>query len=680
MSNKFLNAYTELKKNPLFAVSAVMIPVLVLIVYWQDVSILVNEALYNEAMTHVILVPVLFSYMVYRKRNMIKAAFTLENLRQRAKDSLLTEAIGLSLCLAALLIYWYGSYTFYTLEYHILSLPLFVAGIILILFNFKTLTVIIFPVLFLLFFIPPPSEITYTLGALIGNFNTQTSYLLLKTFGLPAILDTTYGSPTIAVTDPSGIPMLFSVDLPCSGIYSLIAFVMFATFLAYIIRGSLAKKAGLFVFGFAVLQVLNILRITVIVAVGYWLGEEIAMTIFHTAAGWILIFVGIFLLLIIGEKVLHLQIFRATNELPLCSRCDDSAHKEEYFCSYCGKFFKNLTANTRISGRFWTKIFALLVGLLIVASTMHAPVFAFAEGLTFTSSDLEESVTVFPDFADYQFRFLYRDVEYEELADQEASLLYAYIPLNASDSTVYVDIGVADSLTNLHNWEVCYVTYQTAQGERPLVDVLDSRDIQILDNPPLIARYFTFESPNNYTQISLYWYEKALFNTGMTVEQKFVRITLIILAADSTDYPTHEETLLTFAESISAYWEPLKEQSLFSLSILVQQSMLGVTAFFIVVTTATQYTRKLRITSENLKIFEKTVSSNEKLLYQTLEELNEGAGATTPEIAHALEVATGKPADLDELVNLLKHLRENGLAEIDIINVNDEPQLVWKLS
>ena len=679
MSNIFLKTYTELKRNSLFAVSAVMIPVLVLIVYWQDVSLLVNEALYNEAMTHVLVVPVLFSYLVYRKRNMIKAAFALENIRQRSKDALVTEAVGLCLCLAALLIYWYGSYTFYTLEYHILSLPLFVAGIILILFNFKTLTVIIFPILFLLFFIPPPSEVTYTLGAVIGNFNTQASYLLLKTFGLPAIFDTTYGAPTIAVTDPSGTPMLFSVDLPCSGIYSLIAFVMFATFLAYIIRGSLLKKAGLFLFGFAVLQVLNILRITVIVAVGYWFGEEIAMTIFHAAAGWILIFGGIFLLLLIGEKVLHLQIFRATKELPFCPHCDDGTQKQEQFCSYCGKFFKNLTDSTRISGRFLVKIFALLVGLLIVASTMHAPVFAFAEGLTFTGSDFEES-EVFPDFTDYQFRFLYRDVEYEVLADQDASLLYGYIPLNASASTVYVDIGVAESLTNLHNWEVCYVTYQTAQGQQPLVKVLDSRDIQIAVNPPLIARYFSFESPNNYSQISLYWYEKALFNTGITIEQKFVRITLIILAADSTDYLAHEETLLTFAESISAYWKPLKEQSLFSLSIFVQQALLIVTALFIVVTTATQYTRKWQKKTENLKIFEKTVSSSGKLLYQTLEELNEGAGATTHEIAHALEAATGKPSDLDELVKLLKHFRENGLAEVDIISVDDEPQLIWKPS
>jgi exosortase len=270
--------------------SAIMILLMILIVYWQDISILINEALYNESVTHIVVVPVLVSYIVYRKRNTIKASFALENLRQRSMDSFLIEAIGLSLCLTSLLVYWYGSYTFSPLEYHILSIPLFISGIVLILFNLKTLIALIFPILFLLFLIPPPSGITYTAGALIGNFNTQAAHFLLKTVGLPVVLDSTYGVPTIVLNTSTDTPMLFAVDLPCSGIYSLIAFMMFATFLAYIIHGSVIKKIGLFLIGFVLLQALNIFRISLIVAIGYWLGEEIAMTIFHVAAGWVLIF------------------------------------------------------------------------------------------------------------------------------------------------------------------------------------------------------------------------------------------------------------------------------------------------------------------------------------------------------------------------------------------------------
>ena len=676
MANVFRKTLTKLKKHSLLVLSAIMIPLMILIVYWRDLSILANESMHNEAVTHIALVPFLVSYIVYRKRDIIKATFALEKLRQRSKTPFLNEVVGLALCLSAFLLYWYGSYTFYPLEYHLASLPLFITGIVLILFNLKTLTVLIFPILFLLFLIPPPSGITYTAGALIANFNTQASYTLLKTFGLPVVLQSTYGPPTITVNTPSGAPMLFAVDLPCSGIYSLIAFVMFATFLAYIIQGSPIKKAGLFLLGFVILQMLNIVRISTIVAIGYWFGEEIAMTIFHVATGWVLIFGGILLLLLIAEKLWHLQIFGYSNEIPSCSKCNTSLKNQEPFCLNCGKFLKNL--NLRISGRFWIKIMALVFGLFLVTLSIQAPVFAFAKGLTFTDPNLQVTTEVFPEFTGYQLKFLYRDVNYEKISRQDASLLYLYIPLNVSTPTVYVDIGVASSITNLHNWEVCYVAWQTAHGRPPLVSVLDSRDVQIIENPPIIARYFVFQSPDNYTQVTLYWYEKALFNTGLTVEQRFVRISLIILATNPTTYPKHEEELLPFAQSIAAYWEPLKEQSLFSLSVPLQQFLLVASILFIIITGTAQYTREWRKKRNNLKIFENFAPPSEKLLFQTIKKVNKETKSTTKKIAHALEQTTGKSPESDELSRMLNHLQENGLVEIDIINIKDKPQLIWK--
>ncbi|MGQ9460589.1 MAG: exosortase/archaeosortase family protein [Candidatus Bathyarchaeaceae archaeon] len=667
---------TKLEEHSLLILSAVMIPLMILIVYWRDLTILVNEALHNEAVTHIVLVPVLASYIVYRKRDFVKATFALEKLRQRSRASFLNEVVGLALCLSAFLLYWYGSHTFHPLEYHLASLPLFLAGIVLILFNLKMLIVLIFPILFLLFLIPPPSVITYTAGALIANFNTQASYTLLKTFGLPVVLQSTYGPPTIAINTYSGVPMLFAVDLPCSGIYSLIAFVMFATFLSYIIKGSLIKKAGLFLLGFAILLALNIVRISTIVAIGYWFGEEIAMAIFHTATGWLLIFCGILLLLLIAEKLWHLQIFGGSNEAQSCSECDTSLKNHEPFCLNCGKFLKNL--NLRISGRFWIKITALVVGLFLVTLSIQAPVFAFAKGLTFTDPNLQVTTEVFPEFEGYQLRFLYRDVNYERISRQDASLLYAYIPLNVSTPTVYVDIGIANSITNLHNWEVCWVTWQAAHGRPPLALVLNSRDVQIMENPPIIARYFVFQSPDNYTQVTLYWYERVLFNTGLTVEQKYVRINLIVLATDPTTYHEHQDELLTFAQSIASYWEPLKEQSLVSLGVSLLQFLLAASALFIIIAGMSQYLRQWKKKENNQKIFEKFAPPSEKLLFQIIKKVNEKTKATTKRIAHALEQTTGKSPESDELIHMLNHLQENGLVEIDIANLGDNPQLVWK--
>ncbi|MCW4015797.1 MAG: exosortase/archaeosortase family protein [Candidatus Bathyarchaeota archaeon] len=678
MTSVFRDVIRNLKRNPHVTLSAVVILLTVLIVYWNDLSLLVNEALYNEAVTYVLIVPVLAAYIAYRKRDSLKASLEFENLRQGSSPPFLSEVVGLCFCLLSFLIYWYGSSTFYPLEYHLVSLPIFLTGVVLILFNFKASIVIAFPILFLLFFIPIPSEVTYTIGALIGNFNTQASYTLLKTLGLPVILDSTYGSPTIAVNTASETPMLFSVDLACSGIYSLITFVMFATFLAYIIDGSLVKKACFFLFGFVLLQALNIIRISTIIAIGYWFGEALAMTLFHGLAGWILVFCGILGLLLISEKFLHLQLFRRPNKLQTCSSCSTSLQKQESFCYYCGNFLQNVNFHTKLPKKFWIKASVLMTSLFLVALSIQSPVFAFAQGLTFNDPNMENTAEIFPEFDGHLFRFLYRDVDYEEVSGQDASLMYAYVPLNASTQTVYVDIGVADSITTLHNWEVCYVTWQTAHGRSPSVSVIDSRDIQLLENPPIIGRYFVFESPDNYTQLTLYWYEEALFNTGFTVEQKFVRISLIIMAPDSTSYSALEDELLTFAQAISTYWEPLKSQSLFSLSIPILQVLLFISITFIIVTVIIHYKQKWRKKMDSLKLFENLGSTHEKLLYHTLQNLNEGTGATTEELAHAIEQATSESLQTEELMNMLTHLQENGLVEKAIKKITDKPQLVWR--
>lgn len=670
--------FAELKKNSILVVSALIIPIMILIVYWPDINILINEVLYDESVTHIVLVPIFASYIVYKKRNEIKASIEFQKFRNPSKDSLLTELIGVSLCLLALLTNWYGSNTFTPLEYRLFSLPILLMGVTLILFNMKTLRILIVPILFLFFLIPIPSEITYTAGAILGNFNTQTAYILLKLVGLPVILDPTYGSPIIALNNASDTSILFSVDLACSGIYSLIAFIMFATFLAYIMYGSIFKKAAIFLVGFLVMQVLNIIRIFSIVVAGHWFGEEIAMTLVHITAGWILICCGMFIILLISEKLFHLKLFQNSNKLQSCSKCSVSFKKYESFCLYCGKFFETQNINTRVSRIFLVKLFSLLISLLVITAIMQVPAFVFAKGLTITDPNLKENIEVFPEYNDHEFRFLYQDVKYEKLSEQDFSLMYAYVSLNNSTPTVYVDLGIANTLSNLHNWEVCYVTYQTAHDRSTLVSVIDSRDVRISENPNIIGRYFIFESPNNYTQVTLYWYATTFFNSGLSIEKRFVRISLIILTQHQTSYNIYEEKLLEVAQSISEYWEPLITQNLFSLSVPLQQVLLVATTFFIISSGTVEHIRKLRRKEVKKRVFENYGSESDKFLFKTIHDINEGTGATTKEIAQAVERINGNPPDLDELINKIKYLQENAILDIELVLTQNNPHVVWK--
>ena len=653
-----------------------MILLTIVIVYWRDFEILANEALRNEATSHIVLVPFLVGFLMYQKKDLVKAAFVLEKTRKKTKY--LDEVIGVALCFVAFLLYWYGSYTFYPLEYHLFSLPIFTAGITVILFSLKTFLVLAFPVLFLLFLIPIPTQITYTIGGAMANFNTQASYKLLSTLGLPVTLQSSYGPPTIAVAAPSGQPIHFAIDVPCSGIYSLTAFTMFATFLAYIMLAPLFKKAAIFAFGFLVFGIANILRITIIVSIGYWLGEEIAMLLFHTVTGWLLILIGMLFILFVIERLWNVQILQSSQKPQTCSMCNTGSQDFATFCSNCGRLLS--AARSKFSSKFWAKLILILLGAYVVTLSIQAPTFAVAKGVIKVSSNSswENATNIFPEIPNYQLKFLYRDVNYEKIAGQDVSLLYAYLPTNMSNPTVYVDLGVAKAVSNLHNWEVCLITWQTSQGRYPLVSVLDSRDSQLLEDVPIIARYLVFETPANQTQVTLYWYEKATFKTGLTVEQKYVRISLIILTLDSTMYTQFENELLAFGQSIAAYWKPLKSQSLISMGIPMQQAILGLAIAFVTVTETAEHMNKWRKKSNNLRIFNNFASLNEKLVLQTIQQLTMEKKVVQTKLVISALANAENPMKYNDLIDILNRLEKYGLIKKDIANISGKPLLVWK--
>jgi len=674
-----------LKAHYQHILSAVLIITSILVVYGNDLTILVNEALQSEALSHILLIPFFVGVLLYLKKDMVKASLALEKHKKKTKIQYVDEVIGIAFCLIAFLVYWYGSYTFYPLEYHLLSLPIFTLGITLILFNLKVLFVLIFPILFLLFLTPLPSEFLYTIGGAMANFNTQASYALLKALSLPVTLSSSYGPPTIILTTSAGQPTSFAIDLACSGIYSFIAFAMFATFLAFIASTSIPKKIGLFLLGFLMFEVLNIIRITTIISIAYSLGEEIAMFIFHSVAGLVLIFIGMLLTLLVAEKALKIPIITKPQKQPMCPRCKTSLQNLENFCMNCGKHLTSF--RERISRRFWMKLILLLLGCSIVTFSIHAPTLAVAQETIEITSGSENTSNVFPQTLEYQdvnytLEFLDRDTDFEKIAGQDASLTYAYFPDNWSKAVVYTLVGVSSSLSNLHSWEVCLITWQTAHGHYPLVTVLDSRDTQLLEGTPIIARYLVFSDTRSgleYTQVTLYWYERITFHTGLTIEPKYARISLIILTYNSENYQQYEAELLKIGRDIASAWEPLKTQSLISLGIPAQQLLLILSIGFVAFTKTTQYFVYWREKANNQKIFNNFASAKEKLVLQTIQTLNKETKETTLQaIYHSLKRTTSNKIELEEVADILNSLENYGIIKKDISNVQNNPKLIWK--
>jgi exosortase len=644
----------------------------ILAIFYQDLAIIVNDALQSEYMSYILAVPFIFAYLLYRKRKMLRVSIAE---RQHATDvtRYLPSIAGILLAATAILLYWQGSYTFTPLEYHMIALPVFAAGLILIFFNAQTLKQSIFAVAFLFLLTPPPLETLYGLGSALSATTSQLSYSLIRLFQIPATLTSASGTPLIQITGAGSTTMSFGVDIACSGIYSLIAFLVFALFTAYIIRDKPWKKLILFLVGFLLIYAINIARITTILMIGYQFGEQTALQLFHLLGGWILIFIGTIILLTFGEKILHAQIYSKSTEK--CLGCNPKPEKNQDFCPSCGRILKPATINFRKSDL--AKIIAV-VSVIVLLVSIQVPVFALTNGpaelLIQTPAGEQGNTQLLPHVSGYEPKFLYRDTNFENLSGQEASLVYAYEPQDSTKEPVYVAVEIATTTGPLHAWEYCL----NGPGRAVYATKLDLTDIQILDNPPILARYYAFQwVSTNQTQVVLYWYETAIFITNGTGQQKQARISLITLP-DSPQNLTRKEELLPFATAIAQYWEPIKTWTPIALS-LSQQSLplAAATSTPIPIIAALYFLRKRNERKANSLAYTK-LSQPAKDLIDAISETEKKGASTVDKIADTYQKTTNQTISKDQIVQKLTELEKIGLIERHIINKQDEPILIWK--
>ncbi len=672
MTSPHSSSYVPTKRNLVLGVKIAVVVVATLAIFYQDLVILANDALQSDFMSYMLAVPFLFAYILYRKRKMLNTVMTKKQDEQKATRYLPTIT-GVLLSATAILLYWHGSYTFTPLEYHMMTLPIFATGLVLIFFNVQTLRQSIFAIAFLLLLIPPPLEILYSWGSTLSIVSSQVSYSLARLFQIPATLTSESGTPVIQITGAGGAAMSFAVDVACSGIYSLIGFLVFALFTTFIIRDKLWKKLVLFVIGFLFIYLINISRITTILVIGYQFGEETALQLFHLLGGWIMIFLGTLVLLVFAEKLLHAQIFTRSTEK--CLSCNSIAGKSEDFCLSCGRILK--PASTVFRSFDIVKIVAVAAVVILLLS-IQTPVFALTNGpaeiLIQTPTGEQGNTQLLPQVSSYETRFMYRDIDFQNLSGQDASLIYVYQPLDGTKEPIYVGVEIASSTGPLHPWEYCLA----GPGRTAYATELDLADIQILDNPPIIARYFAFNwISTNQTQVVLYWYESAIFKTNDTFQQKQVKISLITYP-DSPQNLTRKEELLPFATAIAQYWEPIKTWTPTALLLSQNGLPLAAAAGIPIPIIGVLYVLKKRNERKaNAKTYQK-LSKPTKDIVDTVSETQETTTPTLNAIITTFAHKTGESIEAKKALERLTEAERAGIVKREIASIKDEPTQIWK--
>jgi len=678
--SKNVLAWTQ--NNLALLLKASSLTVAVAALYIQDLRLIFMNALTDEATSYILIIPFLFAYLVYRKRRMLRASMSDQGEDRSANTKYLDMIGGILLCTTALLLYWYGSYTFTPLEYHVLTLPLFAAGLTLVIFGSHTLRQACFPIAFLVLLTPLPSQVIYNFGSTLSVASSEASNRIVNLLGVHSTISSLSGTPAITITQANGTVLPpFAVDIACSGIYSLMGFFVFAAFVAFIVRDKLWRKATTFLIGFPLIYFLNIVRITSILLIGYQWGEQLALSVFHTLSGWVLIFIGTLILMLISEKLFRTQIFTKQKPKSSCPTCNsDPLNLTESFCFTCGRMIRY--PKTKLKKTDAAKIVAIGVVIILLMS-IQVPVFALTQGpaqvLIQTPTGQQGNSQIFPQLPSYTLQYLYRDTAFENLSGQDLSLIYAYTPHDPENDTVYVGFEMAQIQWHLHPWEYCLVTYPQIGNYPSSVEQLDLRDVQILQNPPIIARYFAFKDKStNQTEVVLYWYENSIFEANGTSQEKYVKISLIGYPDETQNVTDVENKLLPFATAIANYWQPIKMWTPIAIFLSRNGFTLAEVTSILLAATVVFYTfENLKQRRADAAAYEK-LSSNDKSVINAVAETEKTTNPTLQAIAKTFSGKTGQRMSEGDLLLRLSGTEKAGIITGTIASVQDEPTYVWK--
>src|ERR1700674_3679926 len=210
--------------------------------------------------------------------------------------------IGLPLILAAVavneLLPARMSTMFWVYRVDLLTLPVFVAGAIAIIFGSRVLWRQRLAVVFLFLAWPYPYQ-----KVLLGVLNAFTTLTLMGMQKIAAVthLAKPAGSldNTLFVLNHKGSTFALSVVSACSGVNGVVGFLLVGSACAAIVRGPIVRKVLWLIGGMALLWAINLGRITFIFFAGKEWGEKVAINVFHPFIGLVTFSLGVLVMILL---------------------------------------------------------------------------------------------------------------------------------------------------------------------------------------------------------------------------------------------------------------------------------------------------------------------------------------------------------------------------------------------
>lgn len=236
----------------------------------------------NADYSHGPLILVAFLWLLWRNRDFLQG---------EADESVHLGSLGL--LLFGLFCYTVGSIFSSMVTESFALIPVFI-GVTGFLFGKRGVQRVLFPALFLIFLVPPPSFIIDMVTAPLQLLVATASGFLLKTAGYLV----SRNGVILHVGDYNII-----VGEVCSGLRSLISLMAVGAIYAYLQNISNLKRAVLFLSIIPISIIANIFRLIILSLITHYFGEAAGQGFFHNFSGFILFLVTIVCLVIVDAML-----------------------------------------------------------------------------------------------------------------------------------------------------------------------------------------------------------------------------------------------------------------------------------------------------------------------------------------------------------------------------------------
>jgi len=170
-------------------------------------------------------------------------------------------------------------------------------GAVLYLGGTKFAKELLFPIGFLVFMLPLPQVLIIGAAFKLKMLAAHASTISARMMGI----NVTRAGSTIYY--PGGFLL---VGDPCSGLRSLITFLAIGALFTQITAGSFWRRNILFISAIPVALLSNVMRLTLLIVVGYIYGQKVALGFIHDFSGFMVFAVG-FAGLAVVSKVLRCE-------------------------------------------------------------------------------------------------------------------------------------------------------------------------------------------------------------------------------------------------------------------------------------------------------------------------------------------------------------------------------------